>query len=172
MNLLFRKIVFCFIWIIFSTCLMTANATEFKLKGITISDPHLVVFGKNAKSGAGYFVVSNNSSSAFILNEVRADFGAAMLHKTVVDKKGIAKMEHLKNIVVPSNGSIKLEPGGAHIMFINIDTELNEDKKYPITLIFEGQGSLDVDLTLKSRRKNKTAHKHNHKHKSSHKHDH
>ena len=172
MNLLFRKIVFCFIWIILSTCLMTANAAEFKSKGITISDPHLVVFGKNAKSGAGYFVVSNNSSSAFILNEVRADFGAAMLHKTVVDKKGIAKMEHLKNIVVPSNGSIKLEPGGAHIMFINIDTELNEDKKYPITLIFEGQGSLDVDLTLKSRRKNKTVHKHNHKHKSSYKHDH
>ena len=151
---------------------MNANAAEFKLKGITISDPHLVVFGKNAKSGAGYFVVSNNSSSALILNEVRADFGAAMLHKTVVDKKGIAKMEHLKNIVVPSNGSIKLEPGGAHIMLINIDTELNEDKKYPITLIFEGQGSLDVELKLKSHRKDKTAHKHNHEHKSSHKHDH
>ena len=151
---------------------MTANAAEFRLKGIIVSDPYLVVFGKNAKSGAGYFVVSNNNSSALILNDVRADFGAATLHKTVVDKKGIAKMEHLKNIVVPSNGSLKLEPGGAHIMFMNIDTELNEDKKYPITLIFEGQGSLDVDFTLKSPRKNKKAHKHNHKHKSSHKHDH
>ena len=152
---------------------MTVNAAEFKLKGITISDPRLVVFGKNAKSGAGYFVVSNNSSSAFILNEVRADFGVAMLHKTVVNKKGIAKMEHLKNIVVPSNGSMKLEPGGGgHIMLINIETELNEDKKYPITLIFEGQGALDVDLTLKSPRKNKQVHKHDHNHKSSHKHDH
>ena len=151
---------------------MTANAAEFKLKGITVSDPYIVVFGKNAKSGAGYFVVSNKNSSALILNEVRADFGVAMLHKTVVNKKGIAKMKHLKNIVVPSNGSMKLEPGGAHIMFINIETELNEAKKYPITLIFEGQGALDVDFTLKSPRKNKQAHKHNHNHKSSHKHDH
>ena len=151
---------------------MTANAAEFKLSGITVSDSYLVVFGKNAKSGAGYFVVSNKNSSALILNEVRADFGVAMLHKTVVNKKGIAKMKHLKNIVVPSNGSMKLEPGGAHIMFINIETELNEAKKYPITLIFEGQGALDVDFTLKSPRKNKQAHKHNHNHKSSHKHDH
>ena len=168
-NLLLRKIVF---WFIFSTCLITANATAFKLKGITVNDPYIVVFGKNAKSGAGYFVVSNNSSSALILNEARADFGTAMLHKTGVDKKGIARMEHLKDIVVPSKGSIKLEPGGAHIMFMNIDSAVNENKKYPVTLIFKGQGSLDVDFTLKSPRKNKKAQKHLHNQQSSHKHDH
>ena len=164
--------MFCFIWVIFSTSLLTANAADLKLNGITVSDAYIVVFGKNAKSGAGYFVVSNNNSSALILNEVRADFGVAMLHKTVVNKKGIAKMEHLKNIVVPSNGSLKLGPGGAHIMFMNIETELNEDKKYPITLIFEAQGALVVDFTLKNPRKNKKAHKRYHNHKSSHKHDH
>ena len=127
-----------------------------------------IIFGKNAKSGAGYFVVSNNSSSALILNEVRADFGAAMLHKTVVDKKGIAKMEHLKNIVVPSNGSLKLDPGGAHIMFMNIRNKLEKNERYPATLFFEGLGSLEIDFIFKSPKKHKKSHKHEHGHKHDH----
>ena len=47
-----------------------------------------------------------------ILKKVTADFGKAMLHKTDVDKKGVAKMKHLESIAVPGNGLLKLEPGG------------------------------------------------------------
>ena len=82
-------------------CLIPANAAEFELNGITVSNPHLVVFGKNAKSGAGYFVISNKNSDPVILKKVTADFGKAMLHKTDVDKKGVAKMKHLESIAVP-----------------------------------------------------------------------
>ena len=163
-----KKTVFSFFGVLFSACLITAHAAEFKLKGITVSHPHLIVFGKNAKSGVGYFVVSNKNSSAVVLNEVNADFGVAMLHRTDVDKKGIAKMTHLKNIIIPGNGVLKLEPGGVHIMFMDIETEFDEHKKYPVTLFFEGQGSIDVDFMINSRKKNKTdlkdSHSHNHDH--------
>ena len=163
-----KKTVFCFFSVLFSACLITAQAAEFKLKGITVSHPHLIVFGKNAKSGVGYFVVSNKNSSAVVLNKVNTDFGVAMLHRTDVDKKGIAKMTHLKNIIIPGNGVLKLEPGGVHLMFMNIETEFDEHKKYPVTLSFEGLGSIDVDFILDSRKKNKSALKHSH----SHNHDH
>ena len=136
-----KKTVFCFLVILFSACLMTANAAEFKLKGITVSHPYLVVFGKSAKSGAGYFVITNKNSDPVILNKVTADFGMAMMHKTDVDKKGIAKMKHLNSIIIPRNSSFKLEPLGVHLMFTNIGTELNENTKYPVTLWFEEQGS-------------------------------
>ena len=163
-----KKTVFSFFGVLFSACFITAHAAEFKLKGITVSHPHLIVFGKKAKSGVGYFVVSNKNSSAVVLNEVNADFGVAMLHRTDVDKKGIAKMTHLKNIIIPGNGVLKLEPGGVHLMFMDIETEFDEHKKYPVTLFFEGQGSMDVDFMINSRKKNKTALKHSH----SHNHDH
>ena len=162
------KIVFCFLGVLFSACFMSGYAAEFKLKGITVSHPHLIVFGKNAKSGVGYFVVSNKNSSAVVLNKVNTDFGVAMLHRTDVDKKGIAKMTHLKNIIIPGNGVLKLEPGGVHLMFMNIETEFDEHKKYPVTLFFEGQGSIDVDFILNSRKKNKTALKHSHSHNQDH----
>ena len=165
---LLKKSIFWFFLALFPVCLVTANAAEFKLKGITVSHPHLIVFGKNAKSGVGYFVVSNKNSSAVILNKVNTDFGVAMLHRTDVDSKGIAKMTHLKNIIIPGNGVLKLEPGGVHLMFMNIETEFDEHKKYPVTLFFEGQGSIDVDFILNGRKKNKTALKHSH----SHNHDH
>tara|TARA_Y200000002_G_C22438245_1_gene561020 strand:+ start:199 stop:735 length:537 start_codon:yes stop_codon:yes gene_type:complete len=169
---LLKKPIFWFSLAFLPVCLIPANATEFELKGITVSNPHLVVFGKNAKSGAGYFVISNKNSDPVILKKVIADFGKAMLHKTDVDKKGVAKMKHLKSISVPGKGLLKLEPGGTHIMFMNISIEFDESHKYPVTLVFEEQGSLDIDLKLKSAQKNKKEHKHKDGHGHSHKHDH
>ena len=165
---LLKKTVFFFLGVGFLACLMAAYAAESKLKGITVDSAYLVVFGKNAKSGAGYFVISNNNTSPVVLNGVNANFGVAMLHKTNVDKKGIAKMKHQKNIIIPGKGGLKLEPGGIHVMFIDIETELNENRKYPVTLLFEGQGSIEVDFMLNSPNKNQTARKHTH----SHNHDH
>ena len=81
-------------------------------------------------------------------------------------------MKHLESIAVPGNAFLKLEPGGTHIMFMNISIKFDERSKYPVTLIFEEQGSLDIDLELKSARKSQKAHKHKHGHGHSHKHDH
>ena len=151
---------------------MAANADEFGLKGITVSNPYLVVFGKNAKSGAGYFVISNENSDPVVLNKVTAEFGKAMLHKADVDKNGVAEMKHLESVAVPGNGLLKLEPGGTHIMFMNISIEFDESRKHPVTLIFEEQGSLDIVLELKSAKNSQKAHNHKHGHGHNHKHDH
>ena len=94
-----------------------------------------------------------------------------MLHETDVDKKGIAKMKHLESVAVPGNDSLKLEPGGTHIMFTNISIKFDESRKYLVTLIFEEQGPLDIELKLKSALKSQKAHKHKHGHGHSHKHD-
>ena len=110
LRFLLRKISLSALITLYSLGTMVANATEVDLNKITVSNPHLVVFGKNAKSGSGYFVISNNNSSAVILNKVTSDIGAAMLHKTDIDEK-FAKMKHLENIVVAGSGSLKLEPG-------------------------------------------------------------
>ena len=115
-------------------------------------------------------MISNKNSSAVILNKVTSGIGTAMLHKTDIDETGIAKMKHLKNIVVPGSGSLKLEPGGTHIMFMNLQNKLEENERYPVTLFFKGLGSLEIDFILKSPKKNKKSHKHEHGH--SHKHDH
>ena len=170
LRFLLRKISLSAMIALFSLGIMVANATEVDLNKITVSNPHLVVFGKNAKSGSGYFVISNNNSSAVILNKVTSDIGAAMLHKTDIDEKGVAKMKHLENIVVPGNRSLKLEPGGFHIMFMNIRNKMEENERYPATLFFEGLGTLEIDFILKSPKKNKKSNKHKHGH--SHKHDH
>ena len=151
---LLKKCIFWVLLALFSVCLIPAYAAEFELKGITVSNPYLVVFGKHAKSGAGYFVISNKNSDPIILKKVIADFGKAMLHKTDVDKKGVAKMKHLESVEVPGNGLLKLEPGGTHIMFMNISIEFDKSRKYPVTLVFEEEGSLDIDFMLKNAKKN------------------
>ena len=131
---LLKKCIFWVLIALFPVCLIPAYASEFKFKGITVSNPHLVVFGKNAKSGAGYFVISNKNSDPVILKKVTADFGKAMLHKTDVDKKGVAKMKYLESVAVPGNGLLKLEPGRTHIMFMNISIEFDAVSYTHLTL--------------------------------------
>ena len=57
-------------------------------------------------------------------------------------------------------------------MFTNISIKFDESRKYLVTLIFEEQGPLDIELKLKSALKSQKAHKHKHGHGHSHKHDH
>ena len=108
---LLKKCIFWVLLALFPSCFIPAYASEFELQGITVSNPNLVDFGKNAKSGSGYFVISNKNSSAVILNKVTSDIGAAMLHKTDVDETGIAKMKHLENIKNIFKNYRKLSPG-------------------------------------------------------------
>ena len=66
---LLKKCIFWVLLALFPLCFIPAYASEFELKGITVSNPHLVVFGKNAKSGAGYFVISNKNSDPIVLKK-------------------------------------------------------------------------------------------------------
>src|SRR3989339_989176 len=51
---------------------------------------------------------------------------------------GVMEMRQVKEIALPKGQTVKLQPGGLHIMFIGIKQQLKDGDKVPVTLIVKG----------------------------------
>lgn len=86
----------------------------------------------------------------------------AELHTTSVDDKGVAKMEMLESISIPAGGTVKLDPGGMHIMLIDLEQSLKSGENVEVDLVFEKAGTLKVPAKVKG--PDEVGHGHQHHH--------
>ena len=127
-----------------------AHSAEYSLDKIIIQNPTIPVFGKKMKTAAGYLTINNSGEVPDKLTTVKTNFAFAMIHKSSVDSNGIAKMEHLEDIIIPANSSVKFEHGGLHIMLLNLKETLVHMETKKITLTFEKAGKIDVNFLVEN----------------------
>jgi copper(I)-binding protein len=97
---------------------------------------------------AGYLIVKNTGSVDDQLLGVSADFaGMIMLHETVI-KDNVASMQQIHSIDVPAGQTVTLEPGGFHIMFMNLKSIPNVGDKVTLTLTFQKAGVINVQADV------------------------
>lgn len=128
-----------------------ALAHDFTVAGLEIQHPVAFETPVTAKTGAGYFTVSNTGDTDDMLLEVRADFPMVMLHKSE-EKDGIASMSHVDQIAIPAGETVELAPGGFHVMFMGLNGDPFEaGEKIKATLVFEHAGEVDVEFSVEPR---------------------
>jgi len=77
-----------------------------------------------SKVMAAYVNIHNSGASAREITAVMSPcFENIEIHLSV-NKNGIASMRHQPTLVIPASGTIKLEPGGYHMMLFNPKREL------------------------------------------------
>ncbi|MEM9431673.1 MAG: copper chaperone PCu(A)C [Pseudomonadota bacterium] len=102
-----------------------------------------------ARAAGGYLTIHNTGESADRLIGAEAAFARTEIHTTEVDDKGVARMIHQKDgLEVPAGGTLTLEPGGYHVMFMGLDAPFEEGKAQAVTLIFEEAGPIDVSFDV------------------------
>jgi copper(I)-binding protein len=103
----------------------------------------------NAPVGAGYFTITNTGSADDRLVSASSPVaGMTQIHEMKMEGD-IMKMSELGDgLVIPAGGSVTLAPGGFHIMFMQLNQQLVEGTKVPLTLTFETAGSIDVELMV------------------------
>jgi copper(I)-binding protein len=74
--------------------------------------------------------------------------GAVEVHKTTMEE-GVMKMEHIPGLEVPAKGEILLEPGGYHVMLIDVSKSLKPGDSLPITLRFQESGEMQMDVEVR-----------------------
>lgn len=72
-----------------------------------------------------------------------------MLHQTVV-RDGIASMPYAEAIDIPAGKTVTLAPGGYHGMLMDLTAPLAEGETFPVTLVFEQAGSVEIDTRILS----------------------
>ncbi len=63
---------------------------------------------------------------------------------------GVMEMRQVKEIALPKGETVKLQPGGLHIMFIGIKQQIKPGDKVPITLIAKGADGKEQKLDVQA----------------------
>lgn len=105
---------------------------------------------------AGVFgTIRNPGEDDLHLTGVSGDLGGRTeLHETVPGGSGMMMQEKEDGFLVPAGGELILEPGGNHIMLMDLDQPITTGQQITLTLEFSGGvrgGGTEQDVTVSAR---------------------
>jgi copper(I)-binding protein len=126
-----------------------ARAEEVKAGDLVISQAWSRATPGGAKIGGGYLTIENKGSAADRLIGGSADIAAkAELHEMAVNN-GVMKMRPLdKGLAIEPGKTVKLAPGGYHLMLLDLKRPLKQGEQVPVTLEFEKAGKVKLSLDV------------------------
>ena len=103
-----------------------------------------------AGAGAAFMEIENMGSHDDKLISASANISAKTeLHTHMMDGD-IMKMRQVDFIPVASGETTELKPGGYHVMFMGLKNMLVEETSFPLTLVFEKAGSIEITVNVMS----------------------
>ena len=102
------------------------------------------------ENGAAYFVIENWTMTDDILLSVSSEIASATeVHMSMGDANGVMSMQMQDSIPVLAKDTVKFEPGGLHVMFVELSQDLKVGDTITLTLNFEKAGSMTVEAPVK-----------------------
>jgi copper(I)-binding protein len=102
-----------------------------------------------AKTGGGYLTIENKGSAPDRLIGGSADVaGKVEVHEMAVNN-GVMTMRPLDHgLTIDPGKTVKLSPGGYHLMLFDLKSPLKQGDKVPLTLEFEKAGKVKLSLDV------------------------
>ncbi len=126
-----------------------ARAEDVKAGDLVISQAWSRATPGGAKIGGGYLTIENKGSAPDKLIGASADgAGKIEVHEMVMNG-GVMKMRPVEGgLTIDPGKTIKLGPGGYHLMMMDLKSPLKQGDKMPVTLEFEKAGKVAVTLDV------------------------
>lgn len=131
-------------------CALPALADPDQLGTLVIDHPWSRPTAAGMPMGVAYLTIINRGKTADALIAASSNAaGRAEFHQTsFVD--GMARMRPLTEIPIPAGTTVKIEPGGIHIMLVDLKAPLVPGKPVPLQLEFRNAGKLTVSLNIEA----------------------
>ena len=102
-----------------------------------------------ATVSAVYLTVTNRGDSPDRLVGADAErAGRTMFHRSVVED-GVMKMRHAGAVEIPAGETVRLEPGGLHLMLTGVSPRLDSGERIAVTLRFERGGEMRLSVPVR-----------------------
>ncbi len=116
---------------------------------VRIVDPWAREMPPTVKTSAGFLTMENHGSADHALVGAESPCcGHVELHTHVHDN-GVMRMRPVEKMPVPAGGVTKLQPGGLHLMLMQLKRPLHAGEKLPITLIFEDGSRKTIEAEVR-----------------------
>lgn len=123
-----------------------AQAQDYKLGTVEIANPW--ARPSTGKTGAAYLTLTNQGTSDDALVSAESDAAAKVqIHDTTMDGN-IMRMRKLDSLPLPAGQTVKVTPGGVHIMLIGLAKPLVEGDTLAMRLVFAKAGQIDISVPV------------------------
>lgn len=139
------------VMIIWAALMGVAQAHDYEVGGLTISHPWSRATAPQAANGVAYMAISNHGTVDDVLISAESPvFGRAELHANEM-ADGVMRMRPVEGgIVIPAGETIYLEPSGLHLMLMGLGDRLVEGERFPLTLVFQNAGTIEVEAAIEA----------------------
>ncbi len=100
--------------------------------------------GPNA---ALYFTASGGDEPDRLLGARAAVAAEVQIHQTTTGEDGTMSMRPVDGLDVPAGGELVLEPGGYHLMLVDVE-RVEAGDEIDVTLIWENSGELTITVDV------------------------
>jgi copper(I)-binding protein len=117
---------------------------------ITVTDPYVRAVPPVVKNSAAFMQIHNSGAEEyFVVSASTPVAGKVELHMHTMDD-GVMRMRQIPHIHLPANGTATLQPGGLHIMLLDLKGPLDLGDQVPITLTFDDGSIKDISAEVRS----------------------
>jgi periplasmic copper chaperone A len=132
-----------------SLVVTSVRAEEVKAGDLVITQAWSRATPNGAKIAGGYLTIENKGAAPDRLIGGSGDVaGKVEVHEMAMDN-GVMKMRPLeKGLAIEPGKTVKLAPGGYHLMMFDLKGPLKQGDKVPVTLEFEKAGKVTISLDV------------------------
>ena len=125
------------------------RAEEVKAGDLVITQAWSRATPGGAKIGGGYLTIENKGTAPDRLIGGSADVADKVQVHEMAMNNGVMTMRPLdKGLTIEPGKTVKLAPGGYHLMLLDLKSPLKQGDKLPITLEFEKAGKVELSLDV------------------------
>lgn len=115
---------------------------------VSVVDPYVRLAPPNSPATGAFMVIKNNGDKA--VKVLKADNPASRVTElhTHLNDGGVMRMRPVSAIDIKPREEAVLQPGGLHVMLIDLKAPMKEGDIVPITLSFDDGSSKQVDAKV------------------------
>jgi hypothetical protein len=140
---------FLFASLITGVFVAASRAEEVRAGDLVITQAWTRATPGGARTGGGFLTIENKGSAPDKLIGASADgAGKIEVHEMAMNN-GVMKMRPVDGgLTIDPGKTVKLAPGGFHLMMMDLKNPLKQGDKMPVTLQFEKAGKVAVTLDV------------------------
>lgn len=117
--------------------------------GLHVEAPWVRATVAGSTVSAGYFTIRNGNATPDALLDVASPVaGRTELHRTVTED-GMARMRPAGDVQIGSGQTVQAEPGGLHVMLMELHQPLAPGATVPLSLVFRDAGTMVVEAEVR-----------------------
>src|SRR6201991_2677975 len=135
--------------VLFAVLGASAHAQEIKAGDLVITQPWSRATPGGAKIAGGFLTIENKGAAPDRLIGVSGEIaGKVEIHEMAMNN-GVMTMRPLdKGLSIEPGKTVKLAPGGYHLMLMDLKNPLKQGDKVPLVLEFEKAGKVNLALDV------------------------